>query len=54
MTKQEDNRGNRQISNYFCMSYLHISKSCKPHKIKTTVLENVVLETIFNYYNNAD
>ena len=46
MTKQEDNRGNRQISNYFCMSYLHISKSCKPHKIKTTVLENVVLETI--------
>lgn len=46
MTRQEDKRGNRNISNYFCMSYLHISKSCSPHKIKTSTLESIVLETI--------
>ena len=46
MTKQEDNRGNRNLSNYFCMSYLSISKSCSSHKIKTSVLEQLVLEAI--------
>jgi len=46
MTKQEDFRGNRQLSNYFCMSYLQISKSCTPHKIRTKDLENTVLEAI--------
>jgi len=46
MTKQEDFRGNRKLSNYFCMSYLHITRSCSPHKIKTSDLENIVLETI--------
>ncbi len=46
MTKQEDFRGNREISNYFCMSYLQVSKSCTPHKIKTSVLEETVLEAI--------
>lgn len=46
MTKQEDFRGNRNTSNYFCMRYLQVSKSCSPHKIKTADLENMVLEAI--------
>ena len=46
MTKQEDSRGKRQLSNYFCMSYLQVSKSCSKHKIKTSVLEETVLEAI--------
>ena len=46
MTKQEDHRGNRDISNYFCMNYLTTSKQCSPHKIKTSILEKAVLESI--------
>ena len=47
MYKQEDNRGNRQLSNYFCNTYLYISKtSCSSHKIKTEDLNDIVLETI--------
>ena len=46
MTKQEDFRGKRQLSNYFCLSHLQVSKSCSPHKIKTSDLENSVLEAI--------
>ena len=47
MYKQEDNRGNRQLSNYFCNTYLYISKtSCSSHKIKTEDLNNMVLESI--------
>lgn len=46
MTKQEDTRGKRQLSNYFCMSYLQVSKSCSSHKIKTSELESSVLEAI--------
>ena len=47
MYKQEDNRGNRQLSNYFCNTYLYISKtSCSPHKIKTEELNEMVLESI--------
>lgn len=46
MIKQEDFRGNRNISNYFCMRYLQVSKTCSPHKIKTEDLENMVLEAI--------
>lgn len=46
MTKQEDFRGNRNISNYYCMRYLQVSKTCSPHKIKTSDLENMVLEAI--------
>lgn len=47
MYKQSDNRGNRQLSNYFCNTYLYISKtSCSPHKIKTEDLDNMVLESI--------
>lgn len=46
MNKQEDFRGTRQLSNYFCMSYLHLGNKCSPHKIKTNTLESTVLETI--------
>lgn len=47
MYKQSDNRGNRQLSNYFCNTYLYISNtSCSPHKIKTEDLNNMVLEAI--------
>lgn len=46
MLKQEDFRGNRNLSNYFCKSYLHLGKSCTQHKIKTSVLDNMVLEAI--------
>lgn len=47
MYKQEDNRGNRQLSNYFCNTYLYISKtSCSSHKIKTEDLNEMVLESI--------
>ena len=46
MTKQEDFRGNRTLSNYFCMNYLQTSKLCSSHKIKTSTLEQMVLETI--------
>lgn len=46
MTKQEDFRGNRCVSNYYCMTYLQVSKSCSSHKIKTSELENAILEII--------
>ena len=46
MVKQDDYRGNRNISNYFCISHLYLSKSCSSHKIKTEVLNNTVLESI--------
>lgn len=46
MTKQEDFRGKRQLSNFYCMSYLQVSKRCSPHKIKTSDLETAVLESI--------
>ena len=46
MLKQEDHRGNRNLSAYFCKSYLHLGKSCTQHKIKTEKLDNAVLEAI--------
>lgn len=46
MFKQEDKRGNRNLSNYFCSSHLYLSKSCSAHKIKTSVLNNTILEAI--------
>ncbi len=47
MYKQEDNRGNRHLSNYFCNTYLYISKnSCSSHKIKSKDLDDIVLEAI--------
>lgn len=47
MYKQEDKRGNRQLSNYFCNTYLYISKTyCSSHKIKTDDLNDIVLESV--------
>ena len=46
MYKQEDFRNNRNVSNYYCGTYLRIKNSCSSHKIKTSVLENLVLEAI--------
>lgn len=47
MYKQEDNRGNRNLSNYFCNTYLYISKNaCSSHKIKTDELNEMVLNSI--------
>ena len=45
MYKQEDLRSNRQLSNYFCSTYLYLSKSsCTSHKIKTEDLNNKKLQ----------
>ena len=46
MLKQDDNRGNRKVSNYYCMTHLHLKNSCSPHKIRTEDLNNAVLESI--------
>ena len=46
MTKQEDFRGNRTVSNYFCMKHLYRSKTCTSHKIKTSVLNQCIIEMI--------
>ena len=46
MTKQEDFRGNRTVSNYFCMKYLYRSKTCTSHKIKTSILNQCIIEMI--------
>ena len=46
MNKQEDRRNNRTVSNFYCSGYLHIDNCCTSHKIKTSVLDQLVLETI--------
>lgn len=46
MVKQDDFRGNRNTSNYYCLSHLSRHNQCSSHKIKTEVLENAVLEAI--------
>ena len=46
MLKQEDNRGNRKTSHYYCMTHLHLNNSSSPHKIRTEDLNNAVLEMI--------
>ena len=46
MCKMEDFRGNRVSSNYYCRNYKTTSSNCSPHKIKTSVLNNLVLQTI--------
>ena len=46
MIKQEDNRGKRNLSNYFCTTYLRVNKKCTPHKIKSSDLDKIVLESI--------
>lgn len=46
MNKQEDFRNNRNISNYYCSTFLRAGHLCTSHKIKTSVLESIVLEAI--------
>ena len=46
MYKVEDFRGNRNTSNYYCMSYMHLGKVCTKHKIKTELLNQLVIEAI--------
>ena len=46
MCKQEDCRGKRKLSNYFCSTFLRQSKVCKSHKIKTSSLNEQVLSAI--------
>ena len=46
MIRQDDHRGNREISNYFCMNYLRNGTNCSPHKIKASDLDRMVLEAI--------
>lgn len=46
MMKQEDHRGNRNISNYYCSTSLRTKNTCSKHKIKTSELEKMVLSSI--------
>ena len=46
MIKQEDFRGNRKISNFFCSTYLRAGNVCTSHKIKTEELEKILIDTI--------
>jgi len=46
MTKQEDFRGNRKVSNYYCINHLTTTSHCSPHKIRTKDLNAAVLEAI--------
>ena len=46
MVKQEDFRGNRNVSNYYCINHLTTTSHCSPHKIRTEDLNNAVLEAI--------
>ena len=47
MYRMEDFRGNRNLSNYFCMNYqMNSHDKCTPHKIATSVLDSVILEQI--------
>jgi len=46
MCKQDDFRGNRNVSNYYCGTFLRIKRVCSSHKIKSSVLDGLVLEAI--------
>lgn len=46
MYKQEDFRGNRNVSNYYCSTFLRTSKKCGAHKIKNSILIEQVLSAI--------
>lgn len=46
MLKQEDNRGSSTLSNYFCSTFLRVNKKCSSHKIKSSDLDKIVLESI--------
>ena len=46
MYRVDDFRDNRNTSNYYCMSYMHLGKVCTKHKIKTETLNKLVIEAI--------
>ena len=46
MCKMEDDRGKNFLSHYYCRNYKTTSSHCSPHKIKTSELNHLVLQTI--------
>ena len=42
----EDNRRKNFLSHYYCRNYKTTSNNCSPHKIKTSELNHLVLQTI--------
>lgn len=46
MCKMEDNRRKNFLSHYYCRNYKTTSNNCSPHKIKTSELNHLVLQTI--------
>ncbi|MEF2663349.1 MAG: recombinase family protein [Bacilli bacterium] len=46
MCKMEDTRDGRNSSNFYCRNYKTTSSKCTPHKIKTSDLDNMVIESI--------
>lgn len=42
----EDDRGKNFLSHYYCRNYKTTSSHCSPHKIKTSDLNHLVLQTI--------
>ena len=46
MYRMDDFRNGRESSNYYCMNHKITSSSCTPHKIKASVLDNIVLELV--------
>ena len=46
MYKMEDTRKGRTVSNYYCMSHKLTCNDCSPHKIKTSILDSMILENI--------
>lgn len=46
MCKMEDTRNGRNSSNFYCRNYKTTSSKCTPHKIRTSDLDNMVIESI--------
>ena len=46
MCKMEDSRRGRFYSHYYCRNYKTTSSSCSPHKIKTSELNHLVLQSV--------
>lgn len=46
MCKMEDFRDGRNLSHFYCRNYKTTSSKCTPHKIKTSELDNMVIEAI--------
>lgn len=42
----EDTRNGRNSSNFYCRNYKTTSSKCTPHKIRTSDLDNMVIESI--------